>query len=71
MIEDKNLPCEIQCMVFNETAYSICNEIPKEDLRKVKPHSIMLGQDDMSKIEVGEFAENPVICKEGWGLNDF
>lgn len=67
----KRLPCAIQCMIFNETAYAIGFSIPEYYRKKMKPQSVCLNQTDMSDLHVGKFEKNPVICREGWGLNDF
>jgi len=68
---NEGLPCEIQCMIFNETAYAIGRSISDYYQGKMKPRSIVLDQFDMSNLQVGKFQRNPVICKDGWGLNDF
>ncbi len=58
-------------MIFNETAYSIGDSIPKEELKKIKDNVFRMSQFDMSYITIFKGEPNPVICKEGWGLNDF
>lgn len=69
--QDKSkLPCAIQCMIFNETAISI-GELVTNEIGQPKPQTIAMDETDMSGLSVGKFLEKPVICREGWGLNDF
>jgi len=58
-------------MIFNETAYAIGHSIPRYAIKKMKPHSVRLDQIDMSEIDIVDYGVHlPVICREGWSLND-
>jgi len=67
---ESKLPCAIQCMVFNETAISI-GELVTEEMGMPNQGTIALVEDDMAGLHVGKFKKEPVICREGWALNDF
>ena len=70
MTDSKNGLCEVQCMIFNETAISI-GELVTKEMGQPNRGTIALVEDDMAGLHVGKFPKEAVICKEGWGLNDF
>jgi len=79
------LPCEIQCMIFNETSKDLVTQIERifDELKSngisIPDHvwyGITLSQFDMSNIMIFECADSmtkelvpKILCKSGWSLN--
>lgn len=61
----KSYGCAIQCMVFNETAWTIATEIEKVVGRK---SNVILEMGNMKNLHIGRLPRK-IYCKDGWSLN--
>jgi len=61
----ERLPCAIQCMTFNETAWTLAEEIKKAVGNRP---NVILNVDDLADLRIGKY-EGHIICEEGWELN--